>query len=71
MGPVAGGPVRHRVRVTTVGAFLRDYLGRDPRDGMSPVDWLVVPPQRLRTVAEGRVFHDGTGELEDARAGLR
>jgi hypothetical protein len=30
---------------------------------MQVLDWLTIPEQRLLTVAAGRVFHDGLGEL--------
>jgi len=67
---VERGPLTHGVRVTTVKRFFTDYIGLDPLDGMSGVDWLLIPPQRLRTVASGRIFHDGLGRLEEARRRL-
>lgn len=71
MARVAHGPVQHRVQVVTVGGFCRWQLGLDPRGGMSTVDWLVVPQQRLLGVTAGRVFHDGLGELGRLRERLR
>jgi len=65
------GPVRHGVRLVTVGDWCRWYLGFDPRAGVNVLDWLTCPAQRLRTVQAGRVFHDGLGQLEPVRAALR
>jgi hypothetical protein len=71
MTRAAEGPVRHGVRVVTVGAFWQRWVGLDPRAGMTTVDWLVVPQQRLLSVTAGRVFHDGLGELGPLRERLR
>ncbi len=64
------GPICHGVTVATVRRFFDDYLGVDPLAGISEVEWLSMPHQRLRTIASGRVFHDGLGELEPARRAL-
>jgi len=71
MGAAAGGPVAHKVTVTTVRRFFLDYLGVDPLEELQPVDWLLIPQQRLRTVASGRIFHDGLNTLTPARDALR
>jgi len=65
------GPVEHRITVTTPRDFFATYLGVDPQEGLSAVDWLLIPSQRLCTVVSGRIFHDPTGELEEARQLLR
>jgi hypothetical protein len=44
-----------------------EKLGFDPRDGLTPIDWLVTPQQRLLEVTAGAVFHDDTGELTRVR----
>jgi hypothetical protein len=65
-------PINHLVQVTTVSDFLQGYLGLDPLQApLTPVDWLVMPEQHLRTVTSGGVWHDGTGELARARELLR
>ncbi len=69
--PIASGPVTHGVRVWTIGSFADDYLGIDPYGDLAPVDWLVLPQQRLRSMTAGRVYHDGLGELEPLRRKLR
>ncbi|MBN1936659.1 MAG: DUF4037 domain-containing protein [Anaerolineae bacterium] len=63
-------PIRHGVRVTTVARFFTDYVGFDPTLSIDEIDWLLAPPQRLRTIASGRVFHDGLGALDRARRAL-
>ncbi|MEW9550621.1 DUF4037 domain-containing protein [Nonomuraea sp. NPDC050783] len=65
------GQVRPGVRVCEPGAWLREQLGFDPRAGMTLLDWLSVPWQRLAEVTRGEVFHDGLGALEAAREVLR
>ena len=63
-------PIQHHVVVRPLGAWLKDHLGIDPREGMRTVDWLVLPQQKALEVTAGRVFHDGTGELTRARSTL-
>jgi hypothetical protein len=41
-----------------------------PRQPITPSDWLATPAQRLAEVTAGAVFHDGPGELSQARARL-
>jgi hypothetical protein len=65
-------PLNHLVLVTSASRFFDGYLGVDPLDRpLTPAEWLATPEQRLRTVASGGVWHDGTGELERARRLLR
>lgn len=65
------GVVRPGVEVADLGAWLRFQLGFDPREGVSVLDWLSIPWQRLAELTCGAVFHDGLGELERARQALR
>jgi len=64
------GPVTHGVTVTTVHDFFDDYLGVDPVAGLNEIDWLTIPQHSLRTVASGKIFHDGLKMLEPARVKL-
>ncbi|GAA5117011.1 DUF4037 domain-containing protein [Pseudonocardia adelaidensis] len=64
------GPVRHRVEITTVGAWCRDHLGIEPGAELPTADWLALPTQALAEVTAGAVFHDWLGELEPLRAAL-
>jgi hypothetical protein len=70
MGNTDRHPIVHRARVHTVDSFFRGYLGLNPDDGVSEVDWLRIPEQNLRTVQSGGVFHDGLGLLVPIREKL-
>ncbi len=65
------GPVNHKVEIKTARRFFLDYLdfdiGRDGRPDIAAADWLTFPEQKLRTVAEGPVFQDGTNLNEIRR----
>jgi hypothetical protein len=60
-------PVQHHVRVNTLTDWLHGHLGLDPRDGMTALDWLMVPQQILLEVTSGPVFADPDGELHRVR----
>jgi Domain of unknown function (DUF4037) len=64
------GTGRHWVEVTRLQSWLESQLGFDPTLPVSLLDWLATPTQRLAEVTAGAVFHDGTGELNQARARL-
>jgi len=61
---------RYRVTVTELGAWLTGQLGFDPRGPITVADWLAAPTQLLAEVTAGAVFHDGPGELSQARTRL-
>jgi hypothetical protein len=61
------GPVNHRVSITSIRDFIKEYLAFDINDEISSIDWLTFSDQKLLTITAGRVFHDDVG-LEDARA---
>jgi hypothetical protein len=63
-------PIHHGVTVHTLRSFFVGSLGWDPAVGPSVEDWLAFPQQILRTIASGRVFHDGLGGLGPLRAAL-
>lgn len=69
------GERRPGVVVAELGVWLRERLGFDPRAGVSLLDWLSVPWQRLAEVTQGEVFHDGLpageGGLAEVRGLLR
>jgi hypothetical protein len=64
------GLARYRVTVTELGAWLTGQLGFDPREPIAVADWLTTPTQRMAELTTGAVFHDGCGELSQARARL-
>ena len=61
------GPVCHGVTVESVHRYFEGYVGVDPLAGLDEIDWLLIPQQRLRTVASGRIFHDGLDALQRVR----
>lgn len=63
-------PFREHVDVWTVADWCSRRLGVDPRPGLSALDWLALPQQRLLETTAGRVFHDGLGQLESVRTSL-
>jgi len=66
-----GGPLRHQVRVTTLGDWLTEQLGTNPRSQpLTALDWLVLPQQRLLGIVKGAVFNDDSGELSRVRTSL-
>ncbi|MFC1435049.1 DUF4037 domain-containing protein [Streptacidiphilus sp. N1-3] len=66
------GPVDHRVEIAGTAAWLTGCLGFDPATdgGVTLLDWLATPGQRLLEVTAGAVYHDGPGRLTAARAAL-
>ncbi len=56
-------PVQHWVAVTTIQKFFNDYLGANPLKNLTARAWLLMPQQHLRTIAAGRIFHDGLAQL--------
>jgi hypothetical protein len=63
-------PVRHHVEVSTLGEWLRLQLGHDASEGMTPIDWLVTPQEKLLEVVRGGVYHDGLVALAPVREQL-
>ncbi|GGM84263.1 DUF4037 domain-containing protein [Dactylosporangium sucinum] len=64
-----GGPVHHRVDVTTVTAFSAAQLGV-PGGPRTAVEWLGTPAQLLLETTAGAVYHDGPGDLTALRERL-
>jgi Domain of unknown function (DUF4037) len=64
------GPVDHYITITDAGSWLTGRLGFDPRDGVTLLDWLCTPWQRLAEVTGGGLFHDDIGELTAVRERL-
>lgn len=53
----------HLVEITTIGSFLQRYLAVSSVAGLTLLDWLTFPEQRLLELTAGEVFHDPRGEL--------
>lgn len=63
-------PVQHFVLIASLPRFFIEYLGFDPTDKITTVDWLACPQQALLEMTRGAVFHDGFGALTAARRRL-
>jgi hypothetical protein len=63
-------PVSHHVTITTLARWTVEHLGVDATSGMSTLDWLLTPQQRLLGVVTGAVFADDTGALQRLRESL-
>jgi hypothetical protein len=70
MVPVESGQVRHHVYFHTVREFIGNYLGIDPRETPTIVDWLLMYQNALLEITGGAVYHDGLGELIPLRQSL-
>ena len=60
-------PAQHWATVTTLEQWTRDHLGVDATAGLTTLDWLTVPQNRLLGVVAGAVHADH----DDALAALR
>src|SRR5680860_393212 len=60
----------HHVTVTTLPAWLVDWLGVDATTNLSVLDWLLTPQQRLLGIVSGRVYADDRGVLGRIRRAL-
>ncbi len=63
-------PVDHHVTVTTLPSWSVEFLGVDATSGLSDLDWLVTPQQRLLGVTAGPVHADDGGALDRLRRAL-
>jgi hypothetical protein len=64
-------PINHGVTVTTPARFFKWYLGIDSALPLNEEDWLLIPQQRLRTLASGRIYADGLAQLNPLRQSLQ
>lgn len=63
-------PVAHHVGVHDLSGWLTGQLGATPGPGLSTMDWLATPQQRLLGVVRGAVFADPDGRLRSIRGAL-
>ena len=64
------GPVEHMVTPLTLREFAMDNLVWDISEPLSPIDWLTLPSQDLRTMTAGAVYFDNVGEVTRFRETL-
>jgi hypothetical protein len=60
----------HLVEITTVDRFLMRHIAVSSVAGLTLLDWLTFPEQRLLELTAGEVFHDPRGELHRFRERL-
>lgn len=65
-----GLPARHWVIATTLPEWCGEQLGVDATTGLSTLDWLSIPQQRLLGVVAGAVHADHDGALTTLRTDL-
>ncbi|MFA7244843.1 MAG: DUF4037 domain-containing protein [Candidatus Magasanikbacteria bacterium] len=53
-----GNKINHRVEIYTIDSFFKEYLSLDLNKEISVFDWLTFPEQKLRTIKNGKIFHD-------------
>lgn len=70
MRPSTSDSINHRIEIYTLENYIAGYMNIDIRKELSPVDWLTIPQQKLRSVTAGRVFQDRLG-LENIRTRLQ
>ena len=63
-------PTQHWVTVTTLAQWTQDHLGVDATSGLTTLDWLTIPQQRLLGVVGGAVHADHDRVLEMLRREL-
>ena len=56
--------------VHTLETFVQNYLGINVTADLVPIQWLVIPEQKLLALTSGRVFHNGLGQLPALRERL-
>jgi hypothetical protein len=63
------GPVNHRISIVTLKELLDWYLGWDWHREIQVeiADWLTFPQQKLRTLTQGPIYHNGLGDLAAMR----
>jgi hypothetical protein len=62
--------VGHHVAVTPLRSWCAGQFGVVPGDGLSALDWLLIPQQKLLEATSGAVYADPTGELAALREQL-
>ncbi|UYO00953.1 MAG: DUF4037 domain-containing protein [Devosia sp.] len=68
--PGALGASQHGLEIHTLASKLKGALAIATPQGLTAIDWLGLPEQRLLAFTAGAVFHDDDGHLSAARAEL-
>jgi hypothetical protein len=70
MAPAQAGRVNHHIYCHTLREFLGRYLGIEPGQTVTNIDWLLMYQNALLEVTGGAVYHDGLGKLTPLRQRL-
>ena len=62
------GPVNHFIQIECMDDYLQNFLQIDPQKAISSEDWLKISEHNLLGFTEGKVFHDGHGQLREWRS---
>ncbi|NHJ46564.1 MAG: DUF4037 domain-containing protein [Asgard group archaeon] len=65
------GNVKHNIVFYTVKSFFKKFLGINPYEDISEIEWLSFPEQQLLAVTGGAVYYDGLKELTTIREKFR
>ncbi len=64
------GFINHFISFFTINSFFQSYLGVNPHEEITNLDWLTFQEHKLLSVITGRIFHDGLGEFAAIRTKL-
>jgi hypothetical protein len=64
------GKINHRVNFLKLSSYISRAFGKTTLSNLTDIDWLMWPEQRILEFTSGKIFHDGTGKLKDAREKL-
>jgi len=64
-------PINHFLEIATVNSFFSKDIAFDLKKEVSYKNWLAYPMHNLLELTSGEIFHDGIGELTEAREKLR
>ena len=71
MGDTDKYPIIHRARTYSVGEYFTYFLGFNPANEISEIDWLRTPEQHFRTIRSSMIFHDGLSALQGIKNKLK
>jgi len=60
------GEINHRIEIFTVNKYLKKQLNLE-NTGLTDIDWLLLPEQKLIEFTSRKIFYDTLGELLEVR----
>jgi len=61
------GNIKHNIEIYTTKSFFKEFLGINPFEELSEINWLALPEQRLLAVTSGAIYHNDLRDLTTAR----